>query len=77
MWTGSGFLSCIPGRLGIYVSEDGSNVFLLLDGARNPTLRQCCFGRAAVAASGGSCQAKGGRAVTHPVRAGHAQAVRV
>jgi hypothetical protein len=26
---GAGFLSCIPGRLGLYVSEDGSRVFLL------------------------------------------------
>ena len=33
MWTGAGFLSCIPGRLGLYVSEDGSNVFVL---ARRP-----------------------------------------
>jgi hypothetical protein len=29
MWTGAGFASCIPGQLGLYVSEDGSNVFLL------------------------------------------------
>ena len=29
MWTGSGFISCIPGRLGAYVGEDGSNVFIL------------------------------------------------
>ena len=27
--TGAGFLSCVPGRLGLYVSEDGSNVFVL------------------------------------------------
>jgi hypothetical protein len=26
---GAGFISCIPGRLGLYVSEDGSRVFLL------------------------------------------------
>lgn len=29
LWIGSGFLSCIPGRLGLYASEDGSNVFVL------------------------------------------------
>jgi hypothetical protein len=29
MWTGAGFLSCVPGQLGLYVSEDGSNVFVL------------------------------------------------
>jgi hypothetical protein len=29
MWSGAGFISCIPGRLGLYVSEDGSNVFVL------------------------------------------------
>lgn len=29
MWTGSGFISCIPGMLGAYVSEDGSNVYIL------------------------------------------------
>jgi hypothetical protein len=26
---GAGLLSCVPGRLGLYVSEDGSNVFVL------------------------------------------------
>jgi hypothetical protein len=29
MWIGAGFISCIPGELGIYVSEDGSNVYVL------------------------------------------------
>jgi len=29
MWNGAGFISCIPGRLGLYVGEDGSNVVLL------------------------------------------------
>ena len=29
MWSGAGFISCVPGRLGLYVSEDGSNVFVL------------------------------------------------
>ena len=29
MRTGSGFISCIPGTLGAYVSEDGSRVFIL------------------------------------------------
>ena len=29
MTQGAGFISCIPGRLGLYVSEDGSDVFLL------------------------------------------------
>ncbi len=29
MSRGAGFLSCVPGRLGLYVSEDGSNVFIL------------------------------------------------
>jgi hypothetical protein len=29
MWIGAGFISCVPGRLGLYVSEDGSNVFVL------------------------------------------------
>jgi hypothetical protein len=29
MWIGAGFISCIPGQLGLYVSEDGSNVFVL------------------------------------------------
>ncbi len=29
MWTGAGFISCIAGTLGLYVGEDGSNVFLL------------------------------------------------
>jgi hypothetical protein len=29
MWAGEGFISCIPGRLGLYVGEDGSSVFLL------------------------------------------------
>jgi hypothetical protein len=28
MWIGAGFISCVPGRLGLYVSEDGSNVFI-------------------------------------------------
>jgi hypothetical protein len=27
--SGAGFVSCVPGRLGLYVGEDGSNVFLL------------------------------------------------
>jgi hypothetical protein len=26
---GAGFLSCVPGRLGLYVGEDGSDVFVL------------------------------------------------
>ena len=30
MRTGSGFISCVPGTLGAYVSEDGSSVFILL-----------------------------------------------
>lgn len=29
MWSGAGFLSCVPGRLGLYVGEDGSDVFVL------------------------------------------------
>jgi hypothetical protein len=29
MWSGSGLVSCVPGVLGLYVGEDGSNVFLL------------------------------------------------
>jgi hypothetical protein len=29
MWSGSGLVSCVPGALGLYVGEDGSNVFLL------------------------------------------------
>jgi hypothetical protein len=29
MWTGAGFLSCVQGQLGHYVSEDGSNGFVL------------------------------------------------
>jgi hypothetical protein len=29
MTEGAGFISCIPDRLGLYVNEDGSNVFLL------------------------------------------------
>lgn len=29
MSTGAGFISCIEARLGLYVSEDGSNVFVL------------------------------------------------
>ena len=29
MTEGAGFISCIPGRLGLYVGEDGSGVFLL------------------------------------------------
>ncbi len=30
LWIGSVFVSCIPGRLGLYASEDGSNVFVLM-----------------------------------------------
>lgn len=29
MWTGAGFISCLPAELALYVSEDGSNVFVL------------------------------------------------
>lgn len=29
MRRGSGFISCVPGRLAAYVSEDGSSVFIL------------------------------------------------
>jgi len=29
MLSGAGFISCVPGCLGLYVSEDGSNVFVL------------------------------------------------
>jgi hypothetical protein len=29
MWAGAGFASCVAGRLGLYVSEDGSHVFVL------------------------------------------------
>jgi hypothetical protein len=29
MSVGSGFISCVPARLGVYVGEDGSNVFIL------------------------------------------------
>lgn len=29
MWTGAGFVSCVPGRLALYVGEDGSDVILL------------------------------------------------
>jgi hypothetical protein len=28
-WPGGGFLSCVAGRLALYVGEDGSSVFLL------------------------------------------------
>jgi hypothetical protein len=30
LWTGSGFISCVAGQLGLYAGEDGSNVFLLV-----------------------------------------------
>jgi hypothetical protein len=30
LWIGSGFLSCLPGRLALYASEDGSNVYVLM-----------------------------------------------
>ncbi|HEX4363449.1 MAG TPA: hypothetical protein VHZ75_02800 [Solirubrobacteraceae bacterium] len=30
LWTGSGFISCVAGHLGLYAGEDGSNVFLLV-----------------------------------------------
>jgi hypothetical protein len=29
MWTGAGFISCVPGRLAAYVGEDGSSVVIL------------------------------------------------
>jgi hypothetical protein len=29
MRVGAGFISCVPARLGAYVSEDGANVFIL------------------------------------------------
>lgn len=29
MEMGAGFISCVPGELGLYVSEDGSNTFIL------------------------------------------------
>jgi hypothetical protein len=29
MWLGEGFVSCIPGRLALYVGEDGSHVVVL------------------------------------------------
>jgi hypothetical protein len=29
MFGGAGFISCVPGRLGAYVSENGSNVYIL------------------------------------------------
>jgi hypothetical protein len=32
MWAGAGFISCLPGRLGLYVGEDGSEVFVLARG---------------------------------------------
>jgi hypothetical protein len=29
MWSGAGFVSCLPSRLALYVGEDGSTVYLL------------------------------------------------
>lgn len=41
MLMGAGFISCVPGRLGLYVSEDGSNVFVLSRDAEPERARGC------------------------------------
>lgn len=29
IWSGAGLISCVPGRLGLYVGEEGSSVIVL------------------------------------------------